>query len=132
LVGKYFSQKIILVEEIGTKVNNVALAILKRPLIFSCPFARLFWRIVYPIFNISPPTNITNIFGNWLRGIEEKTKARIHIGVSTLCWAIWKCPLFLTRLEFKFFTGYALSCALDTTMTFPPPGGPVGDYGYWM
>jgi hypothetical protein len=37
-----------------------------------------------------PSTNIKNMFGNWLNGINNKTKSRIRVGVSTLCWSIWK------------------------------------------
>jgi hypothetical protein len=29
------------------------------------------------------------MFDNWLNGIE-KMKARIRIGVTALCWSIWK------------------------------------------
>lgn len=31
------------------------------------------------------------MFGNWLNGVDIKTKARIHIGISALCWSIWTC-----------------------------------------
>jgi len=29
------------------------------------------------------------MFGNWLNGVDRKTKARICIGVSAICWSIW-------------------------------------------
>jgi hypothetical protein len=29
-----------------------------------CPFAKMIWRIVYMTFNIPPPSNVTNLFGN--------------------------------------------------------------------
>jgi hypothetical protein len=32
-------------------------------------------------YNIPPPTNITNMLGNWLHGTDKKNKARIRIGV---------------------------------------------------
>jgi hypothetical protein len=38
-----------------------------------------------------PPTNIKNMFGNWLNGIDKSAKARIRIGVCALVWAIWNC-----------------------------------------
>ena len=60
-------------------------------LFLSSPFARLVWRIVFSTYNIPPPTNITNMFGNWLNGIDKNTKARIRIGVSALVWSIWNC-----------------------------------------
>lgn len=40
-------------------------------------------------FNIYPPLNITNLFGNWLHGVQNKEKARIRVGVCALLWAIW-------------------------------------------
>ena len=68
-------------------------------LFISCPFAKLIWRVVFCTYNIPPPTNVTNMFGNWLRGVDQKTKwgvdqktkNRIRIGVSAICWSIWNC-----------------------------------------
>jgi hypothetical protein len=31
------------------------------------------------------------MFGNWLNDVDKNDKARIHIGVSALCWSIWTC-----------------------------------------
>ena len=36
----------------------------------SCPFAKVVWDIIYSTYNITPPTNITNMFGNWLNKID--------------------------------------------------------------
>ena len=33
-------------------------------LFFSCPFAKILWRIIYMTFNIPTPTNVRNLFGN--------------------------------------------------------------------
>ena len=60
-------------------------------LFISCPFTRLLWRIVNFAYDLPPPTNITNMFGNWLNGVDKSSKARIRIGVSALCWSIWRC-----------------------------------------
>jgi hypothetical protein len=57
----------------------------------SCHFARLIWWMIFFTYNIPPPTNITNMLGKWLNRIDKMTKARIHIGVSVLCWSIWTC-----------------------------------------
>jgi hypothetical protein len=59
-------------------------------LFLSCPLSKIVWRIVFSTYNIPPPTNIKNMFGNWLNGIDKETKSRIRIGVSALCWAIWR------------------------------------------
>jgi hypothetical protein len=58
-------------------------------LFFTCPFARLVWRVVHFTFDIPPPSNVTNMFGNWLNGVDKQTNARIRVGVCTLIWAIW-------------------------------------------
>jgi hypothetical protein len=59
-------------------------------LFITCPFTRMIWRIVYMSFNIPPPLNITNLFGNWLNGVPKKDKAYIRVGVCAVLWAIWK------------------------------------------
>jgi hypothetical protein len=46
---------------------------------------------VHFTFNIPPPTNVTNLFGNWLNKINKKIKARISVGVRALVWTIWNC-----------------------------------------
>jgi hypothetical protein len=71
-------------------------------LFLSCPFTRIIWRMVYFAYNIPPPSNITNMFGNWLNGIDKKDKARIRIGVSALCWSIWTSR---NNIVFKKQTG---------------------------
>jgi hypothetical protein len=52
-------------------------------------FVKMAWRIVYTTFNIPPPTNVTNTFGNWLNGVPKKYKEHIRVGVCALFWAIW-------------------------------------------
>ena len=58
-------------------------------LFISCPFARILWRIIRITFNIYPPANITNLFGNWLNGVAKKDRVHIRVGVRALVWAIW-------------------------------------------
>jgi hypothetical protein len=43
-------------------------------LFISCPFVRIIWHMIYFTYNISPASNITNIFGNWLNGIDTDSK----------------------------------------------------------
>jgi hypothetical protein len=45
---------------------------------------RVIWRVVQFTFDIPPPTNVMNMFGNWLNGVEKQTKARIRVGVCAL------------------------------------------------
>jgi fructose-specific phosphotransferase system IIC component len=40
----------------------------------SCPFTQLIWRIIYMTFNLPPPANIANLFGNWLNGVSKEDK----------------------------------------------------------
>jgi hypothetical protein len=40
-------------------------------------------------FNLPPPSNISNMFRNWLNGIAKKDKGHIRVGVHALLWAIW-------------------------------------------
>ena len=58
-------------------------------LFFTCPFAKMIWRIVHMALNISPPTSINNMFGNWLLGVPRNEKVQIRVGVCALLWAIW-------------------------------------------
>jgi hypothetical protein len=35
-------------------------------------------------FDLPPPANITNMFGNWLNGVDRQSKAFIRIGFFLL------------------------------------------------
>jgi hypothetical protein len=41
-------------------------------LFIRCPFAKLVWQVVLFKFNIPPPSNIKNLFGRELNGIDKK------------------------------------------------------------
>jgi hypothetical protein len=45
--------------------------------------------MIYLTYNLPPPANVTNMFGNWLNGVNKQDKARIRIGISAVCWSIW-------------------------------------------
>jgi hypothetical protein len=40
-------------------------------------------------FSLSPPKNITNLFGNWLVGLNKKEKGQIRVGACAVLWALW-------------------------------------------
>jgi hypothetical protein len=40
-------------------------------------------------FSIIPPTNMTNLFGNWLHGVNTQDKVQIRVGACALLWDIW-------------------------------------------
>ena len=58
-------------------------------LFFECPLAKIIWRIVHMSFSLSPPKNINNLFGNWLKGIPKGNLKQIRVGVCAVIWAIW-------------------------------------------
>jgi hypothetical protein len=58
-------------------------------LFIECPLARVVWRVIHISLNLPPPRNITNMFGNWLMGVDKKESAQIRVGVCALLWALW-------------------------------------------
>jgi hypothetical protein len=83
-------------------------------------------RISFFTYNIPTPTNIKNMFGNWLNEIDKETKDRIPIGVSIFCWLIWKCRnniIFNKTDVSKENADYTYGYALDPLMGFPTLGG---------
>jgi hypothetical protein len=47
-------------------------------------------------FGLSPPKNINNLFGNWLKGIPKEL-IQIRVGVCVVIWTMWN-----TRNDFIF------------------------------
>jgi hypothetical protein len=58
-------------------------------LFFECPFAKIIWRLIHMTFGLTPPKNITNLFGNWLKGIPKNDLVQIRVGVCAVIWTIW-------------------------------------------
>jgi hypothetical protein len=58
-------------------------------LFFDCPFAKVVWRIIYMTFGLAPPKNITNLFGNWLKGIPTKELIQFRAEVCMVIWTMW-------------------------------------------
>jgi hypothetical protein len=58
-------------------------------LLFDCSFAKIVWRIIHMTFGISPPTCVSNLFGNWLANIPKKELMQVHVGVCAILWAMW-------------------------------------------
>jgi hypothetical protein len=49
-------------------------------------------------FGLAPPKNITNLFGNWLKGIQKKKDLiLVRVGVCAVIWTMWN-----TRNDFIF------------------------------
>jgi hypothetical protein len=66
-------------------------------LFISCPLVKIMWRIIHIALNITPPNNITHLFGDWLLGIDKHEKMQIQVGACALLWAIWN-----TRNDYVF------------------------------
>jgi hypothetical protein len=55
---------------------------------FECSFAKIIRRIIRMTFGLTPPTIVTNLFGNLLAGIPKKELVQIRVGVCAVLWAI--------------------------------------------
>jgi hypothetical protein len=60
-------------------------------LFFHCNFARSIWSVIQAAFGLYTPTIITNIFRNWLHGIDYKYMILLRVGAMTLIWLLWLC-----------------------------------------
>jgi hypothetical protein len=58
-------------------------------LFFQCRFARTIWSVIQVASTLFPPCSITNIFGNWLNGIDSRFKKHIRVGVIAFIWSLW-------------------------------------------
>ena len=71
-------------------------------LFLECHVARSIWRIIHMSFGLAPPTNITNLFGNWLKGIPKIVVKNIRVGVAAVLWTIWNVRNDLVFNKKKF------------------------------
>jgi hypothetical protein len=60
-------------------------------LFFQCHFARSIWSVIQVNSTLIPPCSITNIFGNWLNGIDNRFKKHIRVGAIAFIWSLWLC-----------------------------------------
>jgi hypothetical protein len=60
-------------------------------LFFQCRFARSIWSVIQVTLTLFPPRSITNIFGNWLNGINNRFKKYIRVGAIAFIWSLWLC-----------------------------------------
>jgi hypothetical protein len=42
-------------------------------------------------FDLVLPRSVSNIFWNWLHGINHRFKKHIRVGVITVFWSLWLC-----------------------------------------
>jgi hypothetical protein len=76
-------------------------------LFITCPFAKIIWRIVSMTFNITPPSNISNLFGNWLMGSPRRTKAAFDL-VCLLWFGLFGTPVMILSLTRKAFHHFCI------------------------
>jgi hypothetical protein len=60
-------------------------------LFFQCRFARSIWSIIQVASTLYPPRNVTNIFGNWLNGVDNRFRTLIRVGALAVIWSLWLC-----------------------------------------
>jgi hypothetical protein len=58
---------------------------------FQCRFARSVWLVIQVASTLYPPRSITNIFDNWLNGIDHRFKKHIRVGAIAFIWSLWLC-----------------------------------------
>jgi hypothetical protein len=58
---------------------------------FQCLFARSIWSLIQVASTLFPPRSITNIFGNWLNGIDNRFKKHIRVEAIAFIWSLWLC-----------------------------------------
>jgi hypothetical protein len=89
---KKFLQKITWRKEIGKVTLSVVFVIRRRQFNTSLLIVHLQKKMEdFPHEFYNPaPSNIDNMFGNWLNEITTKDKGFIRVGVCALLWSIWK------------------------------------------
>ena len=100
-------------------------------LFITCPFAHILWKIVHITFYIPSSTNITNLFGTWLRSVPNKDKPHIWVGVCALLWAIWyvRNNFIINKSRFPSFL-HVIS--LTTRWIHMWSISSLSEHGYWV
>jgi hypothetical protein len=60
-------------------------------LFFECHVASLVWNVVSICFDISKPTSVNDLLGEWIGSFPPKQRNNVWIGIAAFCWAIWLC-----------------------------------------
>jgi hypothetical protein len=98
-------------------------------LFLSCSFARLVWRVVHFTYNIPPPTNVNNLFGNWLNEIDKKQRPKSEWGF--VLWfgqfGIVEMMLCLTEMPNQMFCMLSTERPLQSTCCLTSYHRSIGD-----
>jgi hypothetical protein len=65
----------------------------------SVPLAKVVWRIVHISFNLSPPKNIMNLFGNWLAGVDRKRAYKSELVLLLFFGRYGMCAMIIFLTE---------------------------------
>jgi hypothetical protein len=70
-------------------------------LFFRCQFAKSIWSVTQIGSTLYPPRSVTNMFGNWLNGVDLRFKTFIRVEAITIIWSLWLCKndkVFLIKI----------------------------------
>jgi hypothetical protein len=73
------------------KLKGRETELLVKHLFFQCRFARSIWSIIQVASSLYPPTSVANVFGNWLHGIDLKSRMLISVVALAIMWTLWLC-----------------------------------------
>jgi hypothetical protein len=98
------------------------------------PFAEIVWRIIHMTFGLAPPKNITNLFGNWLKGILKKKLILVRVGVCTVIWTMWNTrnELYLANQRLSHSCMLFLWLALHLYVLLSPTRGAATGDKFWV
>jgi formate-dependent nitrite reductase membrane component NrfD len=51
------------------------------------------WSVIQVALTLFPPCSITNIFRNWLIGMDNRFKKHIRVGAMAFIWSLWLCRI---------------------------------------
>jgi hypothetical protein len=60
-------------------------------LFFQCRYGRSIWSVIQVASTLFSLCSITNIFGNWLSGIDNRFKKHIRVGAIAFIRSLWLC-----------------------------------------
>src|SRR5438105_86510 len=47
------------------------------------------WGLIHLAFGIMKPSNVFNMFGNWLGGFDKELRNTALLGAATTVWSLW-------------------------------------------
>jgi hypothetical protein len=103
-------------------------------LLFDCLIAKIVWRIIHMTFGLAPPKNITNLFGNWLKGILKKELILVRVGVCAVIWTMWNTrnELYLANQRLSHSCRLFLWLPLDLYVLLSPTRGAATGDRFWV